>query len=42
MLTLSSKSSPIDKITKVNVLRLESLQKFTLGSRIVVDKDKKR
>ena len=37
MLTLWPKFSLIDKITKINVSRLKSLQKITLGARVVGD-----
>ena len=38
MLTLSARSSLVDKITKINVFRLKSLQKITLGARVVGDR----
>ncbi|KAJ7380863.1 acyl-coenzyme A thioesterase [Desmophyllum pertusum] len=40
MLNLWPKASLIDKITKINVSRLKSLQTITLGAKIVDDKGK--
>ena len=37
MLTLSPEFSLVDKITKINVSQLKSLQKVTIGARVVGD-----